>query len=311
MPRRLPPFGPLVAFDAVARHRSFTRAADELGLTQSAVSHQVRRLEAFCGTKLLRRLNPGVELNDEGAKLQSELSVLLDGLAELEAGLRPRPGRRMLRVGASSSLATWWLVRRLKGFRARHPEIDIDLVPVESDTPAGKSLDVRILWTSLAEARASSLQAPLFHERVFPVCAPALLPGGKPLADPKALLDLPLIQKSGAPIGEWSWVYWFRKLALKRAEPHDLLLGNIGLCLTAAVEGAGVSLGRSLLVADAIGDGRLVPALAAPPEIASSKIHIARWSPRLVGDRSTQILVEWLARAAEATSGAVVSHSVR
>ena len=311
MPRRLPPFGPLVAFDAVARHRSFTRAADELGLTQSAISHQVRRLEEFCGAKLLKRLNPGVELNDEGAKLQSELSVLLDGLAQLEAGLRPRPGCRTLRVGASSSLATWWLVRRLKGFRAIHPEIEIDLVPVDSDTPAGKSLDVRILWTSLAEARASSLQAPLFRERVFPVCAPALLPGGRPLADPRMLLDLPLIQKGGAPAGEWSWSFWFRKLGLKRAEPRDLVLGNIGLCLTAAAEGAGISLGRSLLVADAIGDRRLIPALAAPPDVASSKIHVARWSPRLVGDRSTRILVDWLARAAEETNGALAVDPAR
>lgn len=302
MLRRLPPFGPLVAFDAVTRHRSFTRAADELGLTQSAVSHQVRRLEEFFGAKLIRRLNPGVEPNDEGAKLHDGLSVLLDGLAGLEAELRPRSGGRTLRVGASSSLAAWWLVRRLKGFRARHPEIEIDLVPVHSDTPAAKSLDVRIMWTTLAEARASALQAPLFRERVFPVCAPSLLPGGKPLDHPAALLDLPLIQKGGAPMGEWRWAYWFRKLGLKRAEPRDLVLGDIGLCLTAAAEGAGVAIGRSLLVADAIGDGRLIPALAAAPDVMSTKVHVARWRQGLAGDRSTRILVGWLARAAEETN---------
>jgi LysR family transcriptional regulator, glycine cleavage system transcriptional activator len=301
MPRILPPFGPLVAFDAVVRHRSFTRAAGELGLTQSAVSHQVRRLEEFCGAKLLRRLNPGVEPNGAGAKLHSELAPLLDGLASLDAGLRARPGRRTLRFGASSSLAAWWLVRRLRAFRAVHPGIDLDFVPVESDAPSAKSLDIRISWTTLAEARATSLQAPLFRERIVPVCAPSVLPGGKPLADPAALRHLPLIQKGNAPAGEWSWVYWFRKLGIKRAEPRDLVLGDVGLCLTAAVEGAGVAIGRSLLVADAIGDGRLVPALAAVPDVASSKVHVARWSPSLVGDRGTRILVAWLARAAEET----------
>jgi LysR family glycine cleavage system transcriptional activator len=309
MTRRLPPFGPLIAFDAVARHRSFTRAADEMGVTQSAVSHQVRRLEDFLGVQLLKRLNPGVELSDDGAKLQGELATLLDGIAGLEPSLRRRPGRQTLRLGAGSSLAAWWLVRRLRTFRALHSEIEIDFVPVESEAVGESSLDVRILWTTLADSRATSLQAPLFRERVFPVCAPSILPQGKPLSDPTTLLDLPLIQKRHTPSGEWSWAYWFRKLGLKRAEPRGLVLGDMGLCLTAAVEGAGVAIGRSLLVADAIGDGRLVPALATAPYLLSTKVHIARWSPDLIGDRNTQVLVSWLAQAAEETNRGMLDGS--
>ena len=309
MTRRLPPFGPLIAFDAVARHRSFTRAADELGVTQSAVSHQVRRLEDFLGVQLLKRLNPGVELSDDGANLQGELATLLDGIAGLEPSLRRRPGRQTLRLGAGSSLAAWWLVRRLRTFRALHSEIEIDFLPVESEAVGELSLDVRILWTTLAESRATSLQAPLFRERVFPVCAPSILPRGRPLSDSAALLDLPLIQKRHTPSGEWSWAYWLRKLGLKRAEPRGLVLGDMGLCLTAAVEGAGVAIGRSLLVADAISDGRLVPALATAPDVLSTKVHIARWSPDLIGDRNTQVLVSWLAQAAEKTSRGVSNGS--
>lgn len=309
MTRRLPPFGPLIAFDAVARHRSFTRAAGELGVTQSAVSHRVRRLEDFFGVQLLKRLNPGVELSEDGARLQGELATLLDGLAGLEPSLRRRPGRQTLRLGASSSLAAWWLVRRLRTFRALHSEIEIDFVPVESKADGEPSLDVRILWTTLAESGATSLQAPLFRERVFPVCAPSILPRGGSLSDPAALLDLPLIKKGHTPLGEWSWAYWFRKLGLKRAEPSGLVFGDIGLCLTAAVEGAGVAIGRSLLVADAIGDGRLVPALATAPDVLSTKVHIARWSPDLIGDRNTQVLVSWLAQAAEETSRVVSNGS--
>ena len=309
MTRRLPPFGPLIAFDAVARHRSFTRAADELGVTQSAVSHQVRRLEDFLGVQLLKRLNPGVELTDDGARLQADLAPLLDGIAGLEPSLRRRPRRQTLRLGAGSSLAAWWLVRRLRAFRALHSDIEIDFVPVESEAVGEPLLDVRILWTTLAESRATSLQAPLFRERVFPVCAPSVLPGGKPLSDPAALLDLPLIQKGLAPTGEWSWPCWFRTLGIKRTEPRGLVLGDMGLCLTAAVEGAGVAIGRSLLVADAIGDGRLVPALATAPDMPSTKVHIARWSPDLVGDRNTQVLVSWLAQAAEETGRIVSSGS--
>lgn len=302
MTRRLPPFGPLIAFDAVARHRSFTRAADELGVTQSAVSHQVRRLEEFFGVQLLKRLNPGVELSADGANLQGELAPLLDGIAGLEPRLRRRPGRQTLRLGAGSSLAAWWLMRRLREFRALYPEIEIDFAPVESDSVAEPPLDVRILWTTLAEARATSFQAPLFRERVFPVCAPSILPAGRPLADPEALLKLPLIQKRHTPSGEWSWAHWFQRLGLKRAEPRGLVLGDMGLCLTAAVEGAGVAISRSLLVADAIRDGRLVPALATAPDMLSTKVHIARWTADLIGDRTVQLLVSWLTQAAEKAS---------
>ena len=309
MTRRLPPFGALIAFEAVARHRSFTRAADELGVTQSAISHRVRRLEDFFGVQLLKRLNPGIGLSDDGAKLQGELATHLDGIAGLEPSLRRRPGRQTLRLGAGSSLAAWWLVRRLRTFRALHSEIEIDFLPVESEAVGEPSLDVRILWTTLAESRATSLQAPLFRERVFPVCAPSILPRARPLSDPAALLDLPLIQKRHTPSGEWSWAYWFRKLGLKRAEPRGLVLGDMGLCLTAAVEGAGVAIGRSLLVADAISDGRLVPALATAPDVLSTKVHIARWSPDLIGDRNTQVLVSWLAQAAEETSRGVSNGS--
>jgi len=303
--RRLPPLGPLIAFDAVVRHRSFTRAADELGVTQSAISHQVRRLEDFLGVQLLKRLNPGIELSDDGARLQRELTPLLDGMAGLEPSLRRRPGRRTLRLGAGSSLAAWWLVRRLRAFQALHPNIEIDFAPVESNAVGEPPLDVRILWTTLAESRATSLQAPLFREHVFPVCAPSILPDRRPLSEPAALLDLPLIQKGHTPQGEWSWADWLRRLGLKRAEPRGLVLGDMGLCLTAAVEGAGVAIARSLLVADAISDGRLVPALAAAPEVLSTKVHIARWSPDLIGDRNTQVLVSWLAQAAEETSRGV------
>jgi LysR family glycine cleavage system transcriptional activator len=309
MTRRLPPFGPLIAFDAVVRHRSFTRAADELGVTQSAVSHRVRRLEDFLGVQLLKRLNPGVELSDDGARLQGELATLLDGMASLEPSLRRRAGQQTLRLGAGSSLAAWWLVRRLRTFRALHSEIEIDFVPVESEAAGEPPLDVRILWTTLAESRATSLQASLFRERVFPVCAPSILPRGQPLSDPAALLELPLIQKRHTPSGEWSWASWFQKLGLKRAEPRGLVLGDMGLCLTAAVEGAGVAIGRSLPVADAISDGRLVPALATAPDVLSTKVHIARWSPDLIGDRNTQVLVSWLAQAAEETSRGVPNGS--
>src|SRR5262245_46101662 len=126
--RRLPPFAELVAFEAVARHLSFTRAAAELCLTQSAVSHRVRRLEEHLGTQLIRRLNPGLALTDAGAALLPELASVLDRLEALQ-GRR----ERRLRVAAGSALCTWWLARRLPEFMSQRPGLSIELVPIEND----------------------------------------------------------------------------------------------------------------------------------------------------------------------------------
>jgi LysR family transcriptional regulator, glycine cleavage system transcriptional activator len=301
MVRHLPPFAPLVAFDAVARHRSFTRAAEELGVTQSAVSHQIRRLERFYGVQLLLRLNPGVELTAEGTILRGELAILLDNIAGLTPRLRRRPGLRTIRLGAGTALAGWWLVRRLPSFQQAHPDITVEFEPIGTEQDAARSVDLRIVWTSLVEARPNSTQAPLFQERVVPVCAPCLLPGGKPLADPADLAELPLIQKGAGPTGEWSWEFWFKALALHRTVPRGPVLRDLGLCLTSAVEGGGVALGRSLLIADAVADGRLMPALSATPRVSSSKVHVARWRPELIGDRVVQLVVNWLARESSLT----------
>jgi LysR family glycine cleavage system transcriptional activator len=304
MVRRLPPFAPLVAFDAVARHRSFTRAAEELGVTQSAVSHRIRQLETFYGTTLLRRLNPGVELSAEGSLLRAELAMLLDTMAGLEPRLRRRASRQTVRLGSGPAFAAWWLVRRLPSFQSAHPDIHVEFEPIQAEQDATSSVDLRIVWTSLAEARPSSTQAPLFQERVVPVCAPRLLPEGKPLANPADLIELPLIRKGSDPVGEWSWEFWFKTLGVNQAVSRGPVLRDIGLCLTFAVEGGGVALGRSLLIADAVADGRLVPALLATPHVSSSKVHVARWRPELTSDRAIRSLVNWLSRETSVTATA-------
>jgi LysR family transcriptional regulator, glycine cleavage system transcriptional activator len=186
MPRRLPPFAPLVAFDAITRHGSFTRAAAELGVTQSAVSHQIRKLEDYFGVALLQRQNPGIEITPAGAQLRQELAAALDALGALDAQVRRRSNRTTLRVGAGSALGTWWLVRRLPEFTAQYPSINVDLKPLETGESSKRPLDVRIVWNAVEEARRTSTQLPLFWERIFPVCAPHLLPRRRPLADPTA-----------------------------------------------------------------------------------------------------------------------------
>ncbi|TWS99439.1 LysR family transcriptional regulator [Reyranella sp. CPCC 100927] len=304
MVRTLPPLAPLLAFDAVVRHGSFTRAAAELGVTQSAVSHQLKRLEQHLDARLVERLNPGIRLTDAGRALAADTSAALDALGALEGHRRRAADRSTLTVSAGAALSNWWLIRRLPRFTAAHPGIAIELAPSETGDDAPRPVDIRIFWVPTEEAHRTTTQRPLFSERVFPVCAPSLLPNGRPLADPRGLLHLPLLHKDNGRAGEWSWSVWLQRLGLSRPEQKngELRFSEIGLSLTAALNGIGVALCRSLLVHDALAEGRLVPALADTSiAMTSSKLHVARWTPRLIGDRRVDLFVSWMAQEAERT----------
>jgi LysR family glycine cleavage system transcriptional activator len=296
--RALPPFDALIAFESALRHRSMTRAAGELGLTQSAISHRLRRLEAFVGTPLLERQNGGLESTAAGAALAEGLATLFDDMAELRVRARAAIAPATLKVGVSAALADYFLVRRLPGFAAAHPKIPVALTVVESERQArAHDLDVQILWRPAATARASSTERLLFQEHVFPVSVPTLLPRGKPLRDTSALARLPILHKGVPNSGaEWSWPAWFERLGLGEAPP-GLRFDTIGTAIAAALQGAGVALARSLLVHDALADGRLIRVLPATWDMRSSKAHVVRWPAALAGDARVRAFVDWLTDA--------------
>jgi LysR family glycine cleavage system transcriptional activator len=305
--RTLPPFDALVAFDTTLRHRSMTRAATELGMTQSAVSHRLRRLEAFVGTPLLNRSSDGLSATPAGAELASGLGELLDGLADLRGRCRALVTPAGLRVAVGSALADYWLVRRLPRFARAHRKLEVELGIVENELQArAADADVQILWQPIKAARSTSTQRLLFHEQVFPVCAPHLLPGGRLLRDPKALAELPLVHK-GPPGGrgqgaEWSWPVWFTRLGIDRRPPPGLRFAALGTAIAAALEGAGVVMARSLLVHDALADRRLVRVLPAKWDMPSSKAHVVRWPAALGADRRVRAFVDWLVAEAKAAT---------
>lgn len=301
--RPLPPFDALLAFDAALRLGSMTAAAAELGVTQSAVSHRLRRLEAFMGTDLLLRRRSGLAPTPAGAALAEGLGDIFDGMAALREHSRMAAHPARLRVGLGAALAQHWLVRRLPDFGRRHPGIEIELVIFTTRAQAearGGDLDLRIHWVKPEEARNSSTQALLFREQVFPVCAPSIIK--KPLRDPARLAELPLLYKS-AESGqgeskqgeEWEWSTWFQRLGIKARPKPRLRFEEIGLAIAAAMEGGGVALGRSLLVHDALRDGRLVRPLGDGWALPSSKVHMARWPAALSRDLRLRTFVDWLA----------------
>jgi LysR family glycine cleavage system transcriptional activator len=308
---RLPPFDALVAFDAAVRLRSMTEAASELGLTQSAVSHRIRRLEAFMGAALLYRRGGGLAPTPAGEALTEGLDTLLVQLAELRARCVSASGRERLRVGVGAALTQAWLLRRLPDFTARHPHIAIELeiVDAEASAPAA-DLDVRLMWVPTDELRSTSTQRPLFQEQVFPVCRGSLLPAGFSPGDPSVLMDLPLLHK-GRPgrgtSGEWSWPVWLTRLGLPPRPRESLRFASIDLAIAAAIEGAGVALGRTLLVHDALAEGRLVRVLPERWDMPCGKSYLIRWPSARCGDDRVRGFVDWLSAEACATQREIIA----
>jgi LysR family glycine cleavage system transcriptional activator len=304
----LPPFDTLIAFDATLRHRSMTLAAAELRVTQSAVSHRLRKLERFIGVPLLRRSSVGVTATPAGVALAEGLTDLMTGLAGLRARCRAAIAPAGLRVGVGAALADYWLVRRLPDFPENNPNIAVELVVIENASQArALDLDVQVLWMPSAHARATSTQRLLFQEQVFPVCHPRLLPDRQPLADAAELVNMPILHKGsvgGSSGAEWSWPIWFERLGLPDHAKGGLRFEMIGTAIAAALQGAGVVLARSLLVRDALADGRLCRVLPDRWDMPSTKAHIVRWPAALTSDPRIQKFVAWLTDEASRTNHA-------
>lgn len=304
--RALPPFDGLVAFEAAARHRSMTLAANELRITQSAISHRLKKLEAFVGAVLFNRTGMGLSPTPAGGSLLDDVGRLLDDMAGLRARSRASARPAVLKVGVGTALSQNWLVRRLPRFTASNPDIGLELVAIESEAQTRVAdVDVSIVWLPRSAARPSSTQRLLFNEQVFPVAAPRLLPRGRPLSRPLLLADLPIIHKG--PVGrndgaEWSWPVWFERLGIETPVPEAIRFSSLGLALAAAIEGTGIVLARSLLVHDAIVGRRLCRVLEPKWDMPSSKAHFVRWQPVLAGDQRVKRFVDWIAAEAQRTS---------
>ncbi|CAJ0812316.1 transcriptional regulator GcvA [Ralstonia flaminis] len=248
--RRLPPLGALRAFEAAARHLSFTRAAAELCVTQAAISHQVRQLEDWLGLKLFARRGHALTLTVEGGSYLSELTHLFDGLAEATARLSGR-SEDTLRITALPSFASRWLLPRLGGFRAQHPEIELKLTT--STTLWAHTDDSFDIGIRSGLGRWPGLKADLIaREYLSPVCSPALR---EPLEAPTDLRHATLLHDE--PKGAWR--AWFEHAgAAPPRRTSGVVFNDAGMVLQAAVEGQGVALGRLLLAADDLAAGRLV-----------------------------------------------------
>lgn len=256
--RDLPSLRALAAFEAAGRHRSFSAAARELGVSQSAVSQQVAWLEAELGRPLFNRGHRGVTPTAEGLALLNAATAGFDAMEAAARGISRRPRAAVLQVATDFGFAAWWLMPRLAALSSRLPDVEVRVSTSQAEEgPRQAAADVLILfgwgpWPGCAAQRIT-------RERVMPVCSPAVLDRTGAASDPRALGRLRLLHLAGPAPARWlSWQDWFAHHGVHRdAQRDDLTFDSYQLVLQAALQGQGVALGWAPLIDDLVTEGRL------------------------------------------------------
>ena len=259
MIRRLPPLKSLRAFEAAARHLSFTKAAAELNVTQAAISHQVKTLEEALQIQLFRRFNRRLMLTDAGQTYLPALTAALDQIDAATRRLRADDDTGNLKISVATSLAAKWLLPRLARFRARYP--DIDVLVSASDRLVDFARDDVDLGIRYGRGVYPGLRTDkLMQDTVFPVCSPALQQGPPPLRRPADLKHHTLLHEEwGERINAPDWRAWLAAAGVDDVNPdRGPGYSHSSLALQAAIDGQGVALARSSLVGLDLESGRLV-----------------------------------------------------
>jgi len=289
----------LVGFEAAARHLSFTKAGEELFLTQSAVSRQIKELEEQLGVELFQRRHRALALTDAGKSFYASAAQVLTTMRAATDRLRAHAGKKDLSVTTTHSFAALWLIPRLAGFTRSHPGID---VRIKADTRVQdlerEGLDLAIRHGPASLAGSSAVR--LMGERVFPVCSPRLLKDkSRPLREPQDLRYHCLLQYDD-PEGRHPWLHWKTWLEVERIADlrpaATLSFSGYEQIIPAAVAGHGVGLGRSPLVKDLVASGELVAPFKSSADPA--RAYFAVVSKSAEGRPEVTEFVAWLKQEA-------------
>lgn len=307
--RRRVPLNAVRAFEAAARYKSLVRAADELCVTPTAVSHQIRLLEDFLQTKLFLRKNSRLELTPESraclGKLTNALDLIDESLASLMA---PEDDRQRIMVGASASVASLWLLPRMSQFVEAAPDVDVTITTfVKRQDIENDDTDLWICnWQTAVDRRIE----PLMEEEIIPVCSPALAARyGNRWGD--ILREVPLIHQDRVKVESGPYPDWDRYLREYGVSRNDIAKGprfnQSSPSIEAARIGLGAILGRSLLIEELLQTGKLVQIGEAYP-IRSPYYLVSSWSPTV--PKTVNRFKDWLFDQVRApvAAGSVVPH---
>ncbi|MEC9345856.1 MAG: transcriptional regulator GcvA [Pseudomonadota bacterium] len=293
MSRRLPPLNAVRAFEAAARHLSFTRAASELHVTPAAISHQVKGLEDWFGVRLFERRNREILMTEAGQLLLPGVRDALDLLETAAQRISSRPDGTEIRITCMPSFAAKWLVPRLSRFRARHPEIDVLLSTEERLV----DLEVEPFDLGIRSGRGNYPRLSvhrLFDDAVFPVCSPALINGDPPLRKLEDLAHHTLLHDD-YPVG---WAEWLAAAGVSGVDPRKgPMFDNSAMLLQAAAEGLGVAMARHALAYADLLAGRLVRPF--PMTLGSELAYYLVHQPGALRRTSVKAFQSWLIEEAD------------
>lgn len=255
MSKRLPPLNALRVFEVAARRLNFTRAAEELHVTNAAVSHQIKLLEDFLGLDLFQRSNNVLKLTEAGERYLPRIREGFKIFQQATDALL-NDNNVLLRVGVPPSFGSKWLVPRLYRFLNRHPQVRVEIVSEVDRSYRDCDISIDFRRTQFADFRIE----PFIATEVFPVCSPAI---ARALQTPTDLAKQTLLHEVSAMNDPDypSWQSWFSTLGVHEREAHARkgpLFTLALMALQAAIDGQGVALGQALLVEYDIAAGRLV-----------------------------------------------------
>jgi len=264
--RRLPPLGTLRAFEAAARHLSFKEAAKELGLTPTAISHQIRLLEEYCGETLFRRRPRPLALSDAGARLFPAIRDGFDVFASALASLAGEAEAKPLRITTTSAFASRWLVPRLSLWREVHADVALSIIGV--DRVVKLEADEADLAIRYARSAPHGASHEIFRDQFYPVCSPKLLAKGPAIRQAGDVAGYPLIHFdwfANDPTAP-GWKKWFELASI--SDPGARQGWQVALsfreelhAIEAVLAGQGIALCSDVMVADDLASGALVKAL--------------------------------------------------
>ncbi|MCL1059000.1 LysR substrate-binding domain-containing protein [Shewanella gelidimarina] len=285
--RRLPPLNPLRAFESAARHQHFARAAEELCVTNSAVSHQVKALEAALGVSLFEKEGRNAKLTQVGQNLLPAIQEAFDIISQAcEKAIEPGLSGRLV-ISAPPELASKWLIKQIGDFAVRYPSIDVSLLVHPSDAQnINAQADLSIIYGAGDADWNRFWATPITQMEFFPVCSPALLQADKPLnlSAQRLLHD----DQDGK-----TWATWLGAHAPHILNtPQHLNFAHAGLSLEAAIAGYGVAIGDNLTATADLNAGKLVrPFIESVPSLGNYYLVAEK---RKRSDAKLNTFIDWL-----------------
>jgi len=257
MRRRLPPLNSLRTFESAARHLSFTKASEELFVTQAAVSHQIKHLEEFLGVELFHRKNRKLTLTEEGTEYWPQIRDIFEQLKSATENLQSVGAAGPLTVSVIPAFAIEWLIPRLDQFKNLYPGIDVRIMANNADKEVdffGEDMDVAIYFGK-GRYRKGMYKQRLLDEYLIPVCSPSLVSSDKPLKELVDLKNHTLLHESSTE----DWTRWLEKVGISGVDLNrGPLFSHTVMVLQAAIHGQGVAICYSILAKQEIDSGRLV-----------------------------------------------------